>query len=316
MKAVYYMAALVMALVLAGCERSNPGRLQGYVEGEFVYVASPLAGALDKLAVQRGTQVRAQDPLFSLECGAETAAREQAVHRLEEGRAKLADARKGMRPSELESLEAQVREAKAALTQTEADLTRQMELAGAKALSAQELDRAKTTRNQDQQRLAKAEAELTTARLGSRADVVAAAEANVAALTANLAKAEWDLAQKRQAAPHAGVVFDTLYQEGEWVPAGRPVLSLLPPERVKVRTFVPEKRVGSLHLGDVARVYVDGVLQRIPGTVRFISPQAEFTPPVIYSQQTREKLVFLVELRFAPGDAMKLHPGQPVDVEF
>ncbi|HEV3409112.1 MAG TPA: HlyD family efflux transporter periplasmic adaptor subunit, partial [Chthoniobacterales bacterium] len=103
---------------------------------------------------------------------------------------------------------------------------------------------------------------------------------------------------------------------GEWVPAGRPIVALLPPENIKVRAFVPETRIGTLRVGGEARVSVDGVGNPYPGRISYISPRAEYTPPVIYSRESREKLVFMVELRFDPEIAARLHPGQPVDVEF
>jgi HlyD family secretion protein len=152
--------------------------------------------------------------------------------------------------------------------------------------------------------------------LGSRSDQVAGAEANVSALDAALARAEWDLSQKRQTAPVAGSVFDTLYREGEWVAAGRPVVALLPPQHVKVRTFVPQPWLGSIHVGDALEVRVDGAKEPYTAKVSFISPRAEYTPPVIYSRESREKLVFMVEGVFDAAAAAKLHPGQPVDVRF
>jgi HlyD family secretion protein len=133
---------------------------------------------------------------------------------------------------------------------------------------------------------------------------------------AQLATAAWNLSQKCQSAPRAGVVFDTLYREGEWIPAARPVVAILPPENIKVRFFVPEARVGALHLGDRVRVFVDGVAQSLEGQVSFISPEAEYTPPVIYSRDNRTKLVFMIEAEFTPQIARNLHPGQPVDVQF
>ena len=143
-----------------------------------------------------------------------------------------------------------------------------------------------------------------------------AAEAEVRAREAALTRAEWELGQKRQQAPKTGLVFDTLYREGEWVPAGRPVVVLLPPENVKVRAFVPEKRIGTLHPGDEAQVAVDGLAKRFSGKVGYVSPRAEYTPPVIYSQESREKLVFMVEILFDLEAASALNPGQPVDVQF
>ncbi|HTK88491.1 MAG TPA: HlyD family efflux transporter periplasmic adaptor subunit, partial [Nitrospiraceae bacterium] len=143
---------------------------------------------------------------------------------------------------------------------------------------------------------------------------IAAAEANLQAVEAALTKAEWDLSQKHQIAPQAGLVFDTLYREGEWVPAGRPVVVLLPPQNIKVRAFVSENRIGRIHPGDRIRVSVDGVQEPFIGTVSYISPHAEYTPPVIYSQESRSKLVFMIEAVFDPQTSVNLHPGQPVDV--
>ena len=122
--------------------------------------------------------------------------------------------------------------------------------------------------------------------------------------------------QRKQSAPQDGLVFDTLYRQGEWVAADRPVVALLPPQNVKLRVFVPETQVGAIKLSQSVHVTVDGVGGSRVGKVSFISPQAEYTPPVIYSQESRGKLVFLVEAVFDPETAAQLHPGQPVDVDF
>src|SRR5690606_9925764 len=138
--------------------------------------------------------------------------------------------------------------------------------------------------------VARLKADLETGKLGARADQIAAAEANVEALEAAVAQVQWNLDQTRQTAPSSGVTYDTLYRQGEWVPAGSPVVSLLPPENIKVRFFVPEPLVGGLQVGDEAHVYVDGVAAPLAGRVSFVSPRAEYTPPVIYSRKSREKL--------------------------
>jgi HlyD family secretion protein len=310
------LVALALAAAAASCTRPASGRCQGYVEGEFVYVASPLAGELVTLDVQRGARVKPGDLLFSLECGSETAARDFEERRLAQARATLEDEKKGRRPSEIESLEAQLGQAKAALVLSEQELARQEKLVQSNATALTERDHAKSARDQDADRVAELEANLKTAKLGSREDQIAAAEAEVKSREAALAKAEWDLAQKRQTATQAALVFDTLFREGEWVAAGRPVVALLPPPNLKVRAFVPQAVVATLHPGDRALVHVDGGAGPFPGRVSFISPQVEFTPPVIFSQESRGKLVFMVELRFDDATATKLNPGQPVDVTF
>jgi HlyD family secretion protein len=309
--------ALTAAAVLMACQRPPSDRMQGYVEGEFVYVASPFAGALEALAVRRGQQVREGEALFALERGSEKAARDEAERRLSQALANLEDARKGKRPTEIESLKAQLKQAQAALRLSTREVVRQEGLTTVPGAAVElEVDRARATRDQDRQRVAQLQADLDTALLGSRTDQVIAAEAEVHAREAALARAEWELGQKRQQAPKSGLVFDTLYREGEWVPAGRPVVVLLPPENIKVRAFVPEKRLGTIHPGDDAQVAVDGVPKAFSGKVSYISPRAEYTPPVIYSQESREKLVFMVEVLFDPQSAADLNPGQPVDVQF
>lgn len=309
-------AALALSALVQGCEPATPDRFQGYVEGEFVYVASPLAGELEHLAVQRGGQVKPGDLLFSLECGAETAEREGAERRLAQASANLEDVKKGMRPSEIESLEAQLGQARAALVLSEQEVARQEHLLPSGATSTTDRDRARGARDRDEDRVAEITADLKTARLGARDDQIAAAAAEVEAREAALEKAQWNLAQKRQTAVQAGLVYDTLYREGEWVAAGRPVVALLPPPNLKVRAFVPQAVVAGLHPGDRARVFVDGGPGPFEGRVSFISPQVEFTPPVIFSQESREKLVFMIEVRFDDATSVELNPGQPVDVKF
>lgn len=311
------LAALLAAgLAGAACAREPSDRVQGYVEGEFVYVAAPLSGELEQLAVARGQHVARGELLFALESGAERAERDAAERRLAEGRAELEDARKGKRPSELEALEAQLLQARATRAFAEQEFNRQEGLAESGGTSITEVDRARSARDQQTARVAELEADLATAGLGEREDQIASAEQRVKVLEAELARAEWDLAEKRQTAAHDAPVFDTLYREGEWVAAGRPVVVLLPPASVKVRAFVAQARAAALHPGDGVRVFVDGVAEPFAGRVTYVSPQVEYTPPVIYSRESREKLVVMVEASFEDGTASRLHPGQPVDVAF
>lgn len=310
-----WLVMLIGLLALAGCGRDDNATVQGYVEGEYVYVSSPLPGALLKLHVDRGQQVKAGDPLFELESTPELSARDQAKRQLEEAKATLADVRKGQRPTEIAALEAQIGQAKASLAYSESEYARLQPLEASGGASVQEMQKAQASRDADRQRVAQFEAQLKTAQLGARSDQVEAADALVRAREAALAKAEWDLSQKKQSAPQAGLVFDTLFREGEQVGASKPVVSLLPPGNVKVRAFVPQARLGTFKLGDAATVTADGISGALSGKVSFISPTAEYTPPVIYSKESRDKLVFMIEISFDAETGAKLHPGQPVDVQ-
>lgn len=304
----------VVVMLLTGCQPTVSDLLQGYLEGEYVYVACPLGGAVEGLHVARGEQVKAGDPLFTLESSLERAGRDEAERRSIQALAALEDAKKGKRPSEIDALTASLKQVQAALELAEKELARQQTLWQAGASAQQEMDAACSARDQCRERVRSLEAEIETARLGARADQVAAAEANVRALEAALTQAEWSLNQKRQSAPKSGLVFDTLFREGEWVAAGRPVVVLLPPANIKLRVFVPEAQLARLQLGDVVQVFMDGVRESVPAKVNFISPRAEYSPPMIYSRANREKFVYLIEAVFEGGMAARLHPGQPVEV--
>lgn len=306
--------ALSCLLLLAACDHPAPTAYQGYAEGEFVRVAAPFAGELRALAVSRGGSVAVGDPLFSLEQENERAARHEAEQRLAAAEARLANLRKGRRREEVEALTAQQAQAQTALRVSAARLAREEQLARMGFVSPDRLDQLRAARDGDRARLSELEAQLRLARQGARSDEIRAAEAEVGAARAALAQAQWRVEQKSVRAPVAGRVHDTYYVTGEWVAAGNPVVSLLPPGNLKVRFFVPETVVGALRPGQAVRLSCDGCGKPFVGHISYISPQAEYTPPVIYSKDNRSKLVFLVEARPAAADAEKLHPGQPVDV--
>jgi HlyD family secretion protein len=308
-------AIFIFALffILSACSKPSQGVYNGYVEGEFVYVASPLPGIVT-LNVAKGVAVKKGDPLFALESDAERSSRDEARRRLAQAEALLRDAGKGLRPTELAALKAQLQQAKSALNLAEIEYGRQERLFRAAAVSAQNLDLARSGRDQQLQLVARLEADLQTAGLGARSDQVAGAQANVRALGAALARAEWELGQKSRKAPEAATVYDTIYRSGEWVPAGKPVVSLLPPAGIKVRFYLPEKSLAAIHIDDPVTVTADGVKEPFIGKVSFISLRAEYTPPVIYSRESRAKLVYLVEAAFSPESPARLHPGQPVDI--
>lgn len=302
-------------ILLAGCDKPPADTWQGYIEGEFVLLASPYAGQLQKLQVRRGERVEGGKPVFALEQEAERAARREAEEKLKVAQARLENLALGRRPAEIEALRAEVKQANSVRVLSASQLAQQEKLFKGGFIAQARLDEARTAHERDAARLAEVEAQLRSALqpLGRDAERKAA-EGEVAAARAAVAQAAWRLEQKSIGAPVAGLVQDTFFVEGEWVPAGRPVAAILPPGNVKARFYVPETLLGSISVGRQAEIRCDGCPAAIPATVSFISRQAEYTPPVLYSKESRSKLAFLIEARPSPADAANLHPGQPVDV--
>jgi HlyD family secretion protein len=106
-------------------------------------------------------------------------------------------------------------------------------------------------------------------------------------------------------------VEEVFFHAGEWAAANQPILSLLPDERIKLRFFVPERSLAAYRVGRAIRFACDGCPKGLTARIDFVSPRPEFTPPVIYSREARDRLVYLVEAR----PSVRLNPGQPVDVE-
>ncbi len=293
-----------------------PAGYQGYVEADYVRVAVPDAGTLEHLAVRRGEAVQEGDLLFVLDDAAEHATRAAAAAGVAAAEARLADLVKGERPEEIAALEAERRQAQASLALSKAELDRQQALFDSGVIAESRLDEARSAYARDTARVAELDADIATARLGGRSDAIDAAAAEVDRARAALAEAEWRLSQRSAAAPAAARVDDTLYAEGEFVPDGAPIVSLLPPGNLYLRFFVPETDLGRIALGQPVTVTCDGCAGPVAARVSFIAREAEYTPPVIYSETRRDKLVFRIEARPVDpeGSSVMLHPGQPATV--
>lgn len=276
-------------------------------------VAAPFAGQLTTLSVQRGAQIHANQALFALEQANEQAARLEAEARLKSSEAQLSNVQKGRRPSEIAAIQAQIAEAEAALTLSRHQLQRDQDLVAKNFISQQRLDETRAALAKNVARVNELTAQLQTARLGARSDEIDAARSAIKAAQAAVTQAQWRVDQKSIQSPVSGLVHDTLYVVGEWVPAGSPVVSLLPPGNIKVRFFIPEPRLSQFKVGQRVHIACDGCAQA-EASISYVATQAEYTPPVIYSQDARAKLVYLAEARLAPEAAANLHPGQPIDI--
>jgi len=308
-------SAVAAVLVWLGLMSApGPTSFQGYVEGEFVLVSPTVGGQLVTLSVERGQQVGAGAPLFALDQADEKASRDQAAAMLQQAQDRLSNLAKGRRQPEIAAIAAQKAQAEAQVHLAQLDLDRQKKLIGSAAFMKQQFDQAQATFDQQTSRVAELDAQLKLSEMSlGRDDELNAAVGDVSANQAALAQAQWKLDQKTLTAPTASLVADTYFNPGEMINPGQAVVSLLPPGNIKVRFFVPQEALAQFPIGARVSIHCDGCARDIPGTVRFVSPEAEYTPPVLYNRENRNRLVFMIEVRpTAMPEALR--PGQPVDV--
>ena len=307
------MAALV--LLLSACSQDSPPSYQGYIEGEYLYLAAPTAGYLQTLDTARGSRVRAGAQLFAIAPDPELQGLQEAKARVRSASEKVQNLKEPRRPPEIAAVEAQLQSAEAALRLAEIQLRQQRVLARQGFVSQASLDQATAAHDQAAAQVDTLRQQLASTRitLGRQAEV-RGAEADLAAAQAQEKQTRWQVDKKSVTAPAAGEIIETYYRPGEWVQAGQPVASLLPDNRRRIRFFVPEGVVATLHPGQAVEARCDGCQTPIRATVAFIAGQAEYTPPVIYSRGSRKKLVFRIEAYPVPQQATSLRPGLPVDV--
>lgn len=303
--------AILFGLLVAGCDGRDTDKVWlGYAEGDRVVAAATGPGWITALPVVKGQSIKTGDLLFQLDDTREKATVEQAQARAIEARARLENLLIGLRPEEIAALEAQLADAEAARSFAEREFRRQSELQRSVAGNRRQLEQAESAVSSARAHVAEIQARIAVGRLPARADEIAAARAVVVQSDAALAEASWQLDQRRIQARVAGRVELLPHQPGEYVLAGAPVVALLPPENIHVRIFVPEAARATLKIGDQLALSCDGCPPDMVGQIDFIATEAEFTPPVIYSLEARQKLVW--QVRLTPPTGHRLLPGQPV----
>jgi HlyD family secretion protein len=268
------MVLTFAVLLLAGCGERASDVMQGYGEADYIYLSSQDAGIIGELLVREGDSVEAGAQIFRLD-----------AERLGYG-ARSAEAQRA-------AAAAAVRTAQAEATLAQRNYARGAQLARQGFYPRARLDSDLATRDAANARLAQARRE-------------------AAAIGAEAGLAEERVRDLAGTAPAAGTIEQVFHRQGEVVAAGAPIVALLPPQNMKVRFFAPEASLAQLPVGARVMVSCDGCAEPIAARVSFVAREPQFTPPVIYSLEEREKLVFLVEARFE--GATPIRPGMPVDV--
>jgi HlyD family secretion protein len=303
---------LILALLALACCDDTPRDppYLGYVEGERLSVGAPEGGWIEEVFVAEGDEVQIGKLLFRLDSKRETSQRDAARARLAQAQSQLANLLTGKRADEIRVLEAQIEAGRASLELARHERARQEGLANSPALNPKALDQARAAHESERAKLTELEAQLRVGKLPARPDEIAAARAQAQAAAAELAEAEVRLADRTIAARVGGRAERLVRRTGELAPVGGAVVTLLPPEGVHVRLYVPEPDLARIRIGSRFSVRCDGCAGDVTATVFFVAGESEFTPPVLYAVESRKKLVYLVKAKpAAPG----LKPGQPIE---
>ena len=286
----------------------------GYVEGETLMIAAPQAGRISVRPVNKGDKIKKGDPVFSLDSGIATAEVAQTDAAIHTAQAQLDNLLTGKREPELQQIRAQRREAEAGLALAKAELLRALSLTTSGTGSRTSLDQAQASVAQYEARIAQFDASEAAGRMAARETEIEAARSKVKEAEASAAQAKTKLSDLSPVSPVDATVENTFFDVGEWVSAGQPVVSLQAPDAITLRFFVPEQALAKAQPGSAIHFTCDGCGPAKTATITHVETTPEFTPPVIYSQGARAKLVYLVEAKPDVIDPL-LRPGLPIEVE-
>jgi len=305
---------LTFPVILSGCDiGSHNHSYQGYVEGINTYLAAPYSGTLLQSFVERGQQVVKGQLLFQLDPKPESLQLRQTQALLFQAKQLYEDLKQPKRQPEIDVILAQINQVDVQQNLANIRVKRSETLYEKHAIDRDAVDAALEHARELDFLKAQYEAQLALARLGSRKHQIKAQEAQIRFLNAQLYLDQWKVSQKTIYAPMNGVIFDTYFRPGEYVDAAHAIASLLTPKEVQIVFFVNTKDVSMLSLGQRIAFDCEGCLPHQIAAINYISPEAEYVPPLIYSRENYDKLVFRVQASTDNSGALK--PGQPVIVQ-
>lgn len=269
--------------------------INGYVEAEFTYISPYNGGTLDEIFVQKGQEIKVGDKLFSVGKEINEANLQIAINELEIAKLNYENLTKGKRDSEITAIKEQLNSANITFENAKKEYNRALNLQNNGAISKSEFDLRKSNFENAKAKVSELKAILQTANLGARDDEIEIAKRNIKIAEQNLEKMQIQVSKNTAVSATNGSIYDIFFRKGEFVSQANPVLAIFEPQNLKVRFFVSQKLLPSLKIGDEIAVIADGIKDEIKAKISFISPNAEFTPPVIYSVESREKMIFMIE---------------------
>ena len=293
---------------MPGCCSRRPnasGRCRAISRARISISRRPCRARWGRSRAVEGQRVAAGQQLFPIDPATLTAQGEQAQANVAAARTQIASAE-----AQAQQAQAEVAAAAADADKARRDLARLLSVKrdDSAAVAGKDIDAARAALNQANARVAAAQKSAQA----RRAQVVAS-RAQTEQAMGGAREVAIRVNQLSPAAPSPALVEDVFFQPGEWVNANQPVLSLIPDNKIKVRFFVPEKEVARYRPGRMIRFACDSCAAGQSARIAYVSPRPEFTPPIIFSRDSRDRLVFMVEAY--PTRPTRLMPGLPVDVE-
>lgn len=310
LKALQY-ALIFLSGLLISCGSDSSKNYHGYVEEDAVYLTSSRSGILKERFVNRGQFVDKGSKLFRLDSNPEALVLRLRQAELSQAKEILQDLIKPKRRPEIGSIQAQIEQIDAQLKLAQIRVNRYAKLYKRNATEKDTLDAAIARHEQLEHRKSELKANLALAKLGSREDQIKAQQETVNALTASVENAAWQLSQKTVYAPKSGYILDTFFEEGEFV-NDKPVLALLSLEDIRIEFFIPVDKLDDVYLNQIIYFTCMGCKDQYKANISYISPEAEYLPPLVYSRENRDKLVFRVKAK--PNKPGRFKPGQPVTI--
>jgi HlyD family secretion protein len=311
-------AAAALTLFFAGCREGDDGstiRLNGRIEAPMVDLAPKVAGRVLEVKVREGDRVKAGDLLVTLDLGETTLSVERDRDALGSAEARLEDLKAGSRSQEVASAEADLADKRAAVDFARKEVARQESLMAKKVGIPRDLDRAKTELARAQATLKVSGERLALAREGSRRYQTEQARSDVKRARTVVKQSETVAREAEIRAPADGVILHRMAEPGLLLAGGQVAVTMAFADRLYVRAFIPEAKLGRVKQGQPAEVSVDSFPGKFfPARVTEISPDAEFTPKAVETREERVNLVYAAKIDLDGGWGVPLVPGQPAEV--
>ena len=312
------LAVVTAAILISGCRKAADDgliHLNGRIEAPTVDLGPKVPGRIVEVLVREGDRVKAGALLARLDLGESSIAVEREQAGVRSAQARAQDLAAGARDAEIGAADAEIADRRAAVSLAEKETTRQRFLLDRKVGTQRDYDRARTDLERARAALKASQERGKGLREGARVNQTQAAKAETERAQAVLKQSVVVARENEIRAPADGVIVHRLAEPGQLVGAGQPALTMAFANRLYVRTFIPETKLGLVKMGMPARVNVDAFPGRaFPAHITEISPDAEFTPKAVETKAERVNLVYGAKADLDRGWSEPLVPGQPAEV--